>query len=274
MLIALRAGDQVFGRPAFLKDEARFHPLGQISGFPDALRIKSDDGVLLYAQTPGRNGWLWVDPSAPEDERLSRIRELAEKIDDDALPGVIGDPGPVRRFAECYAARRRIAWTERLTLVPYACRALRLEIAAKGCLRKASAADRYTAARFLAGFSRDAYGEPVAAFTQLPAADRMIGEGGLFFWTVGGECVAMANIAYRSARHGRISAVYTRPDARGRGFASAITAELTRMLLREGLTPMLYADAANPGSNRIYRRIGYEPLDPIIEIGFRRERGA
>jgi hypothetical protein len=274
MLVALRAGDEVFHRPQYLKDEARFHLLGQISAFPDALRIKSGDGVLLYAQSPGRNAWLWVDPSAPEDVRLGRIRELAERLGGDDLPGVIGDPADARAFADAYAAGRRIAWTERLTLVPYECREIRREAAAEGELRRASGDDRYTAARFLAGFSRDAYGETVGAFTQLPAADRMIGEDGLYFWTVGGECVAMANIAHRSTRHGRISAVYTRPDARGRGFGSAITAALTRMLLGEGLTPMLYADAANPASNRVYRRIGYEPLGPVVEIGFHREESA
>jgi len=274
MLVSLRAGDEVFNRPEYLKDEARFHLLGQISGFADALRIKSDDGVLLYAQTPGRNAWLWVDPSAPEEVRLGRIRELAERLEADDLPGVIGDPWSARAFADACARGRRIAWTERLTLVPYECRQLRREASAEGELRRAKGADRYTAARFLAGFSRDAYGEPVAAFTQLPAADRMIEDGGLFFWTVGGDCVAMASIAYRSPRHGRISAVYTRPDARGRGFGSAITAALTRRLLGEGLTPMLYADAANPASNRIYRRIGYEPLGPVVEIGFHREDSA
>jgi hypothetical protein len=274
MLVALRARDEAFDRPAFLRDEARFHLLGQLSGFPDALRIKSSDGVLLYAQTPGRNGWLWVDPCAPEEVRLARIRELAERLDDGGLPGVIGDPGPARAFAGACAAIRRIAWTERLTLVPYECRALRRAASAEGELRRARSADRYTAARFLAGFSRDAYGERVAAFTQLPAADRLIASGELYFWTAGGECVAMASIAHRSARHGRISAVYTRPDARRRGYGSAITAELTLRLLGEGLTPMLYADAANPGSNRMYRRLGYEPLDPIVEIEFHREWSA
>ncbi|AGA57264.1 putative acyltransferase [Thermobacillus composti KWC4] len=274
MLVSLRARDEALERPAFLRDEARFHLIGQLSGIPDALRIKSSDGMLLYAQTPGRNGWLWVDPFAAEDARRSRICELAERLDDVDLPGVIGDPAAARAFADAYAARRRMAWTERLMLVPYECRELRCAPAAEGGIRRAGSADRYTAARFLAGFSRDAYGEHVAAFTQLPAADRMIEGGELFFWTAGGECVAMANIAYRSARHGRINAVYTRPDARRRGYGSTITAELTLRLLDEGLTPLLYADAANPGSNRMYRRIGYEPLRPIVEIGFHREWSA
>jgi len=270
MLVALRSRDEALARPAFLADEARFHPLGQISGQADALRIKSDDGALLFVQAPGRNAWLWVDPGAPEEERAARIRELAERLDDGGLPGVFGDPGPARTFAEAYSAKWRIAWTERMTLVPYVCRELKQHAAAEGELRRADIADRYTAARFLAGFSRDAYGERVAAFTQLPAADRMIERDELYFWTVRGECVAMANIAHRSARHGRISAVYTRPDARGRGYGGAITAELTRRLLDEGLTPMLYADAGNPGSNRLYRRLGYEPLRPIVEIAFHR----
>lgn len=277
MLISLRAEDEVFSRPEYLQDEARLHLLGQISGLSDALRIKSADGVLLFAQMPGRNGWLWLNPAADLKLRHLYMNELAERLGHAELPGVIGDPADARVFAAAYASRRRIIWTERLTLIPCECRVLRrtpAQLSVDGEIRKAEHADRYTTAAFLAGFSRDAYGEQAAAYTQLPAADRMIAAGELHFWVSGGECVAMANIAHRSARHGRINAVYTRPDARRRGYGSAVTSALAFKLLSEGLTPILYADAANPASNRVYRRIGFEPLRPVIEIGFRSAWGA
>lgn len=33
---------------------------------------------------------------------------------------------------------------------------------------------------------------------------------------------------------------------------------------------MLYADAANPSSNRAYRRIGFEKVGEITEFGFKK----
>ena len=63
----------------------------------------------------------------------------------------------------------------------------------------------------------------------------------------------------RSTMHGAaISAVYTPPPYRGRGYASSLVAELSRVLLERGNRfCCLFADTANPVSCGIYRRIGY-----------------
>ena len=56
-----------------------------------------------------------------------------------------------------------------------------------------------------------------------------------------------------------IGGVYTPPDCRNRGYASACVAELSRRLLDEGRAfCCLYTDASNPTSNSIYQKIGYK----------------
>jgi predicted GNAT family acetyltransferase len=57
--------------------------------------------------------------------------------------------------------------------------------------------------------------------------------------------------------------VYTPPELRGRGYASALTAALTEQLLQRRRFCYLYTDLANPTSNSIYRRIGYRPVTDI-----------
>ncbi len=47
---------------------------------------------------------------------------------------------------------------------------------------------------------------------------------------------------------------------RGRGYASWVVASLTQQLLDAGARPCLYTDQANPVSNLVYERIGYEPV--------------
>jgi predicted GNAT family acetyltransferase len=64
---------------------------------------------------------------------------------------------------------------------------------------------------------------------------------------------------------GRLGPVYTLPEARGRGFGSAITAVVARVLLAQGATVMLYADADNPTSNGVYERLGFRAVDEHIE---------
>ncbi|HUZ83497.1 MAG TPA: GNAT family N-acetyltransferase [Gaiellales bacterium] len=63
--------------------------------------------------------------------------------------------------------------------------------------------------------------------------------------------------------------VYTPPELRGRGHATALVAELTRRLLAGGCsTCMLYTGLSNPTSNRIYRRIGSLPVCDTIDLAF------
>jgi predicted GNAT family acetyltransferase len=64
--------------------------------------------------------------------------------------------------------------------------------------------------------------------------------------------------------------VYTPPGRRGRGYATALVAALSAELLAAGRRfCFLYTDLANPTSNRIYQRIGYERVCDSAEIRFR-----
>jgi predicted GNAT family acetyltransferase len=63
----------------------------------------------------------------------------------------------------------------------------------------------------------------------------------------------------------RIGPVYTPPQARRRGYAGQLTAAVSRDLVQQGLKLMLFTDAANPTSNGVYVRLGYEKVDEIVE---------
>jgi predicted GNAT family acetyltransferase len=88
------------------------------------------------------------------------------------------------------------------------------------------------------------------------------------FWEVDG---APVSFAWRSPPAGpdrwpsttvvRISAVYTPLERRGHGYASANVAALSQRALDDGASAcMLYTDAANPTSNKIYEQVGYYPV--------------
>jgi GNAT superfamily N-acetyltransferase len=58
----------------------------------------------------------------------------------------------------------------------------------------------------------------------------------------------------------RIGPVYTPKEHRGRGYASAAVAEVSRLLQDAGSRVILFTDQANPTSNGIYVALGYEPV--------------
>jgi predicted GNAT family acetyltransferase len=73
-----------------------------------------------------------------------------------------------------------------------------------------------------------------------------------------------------ATRHGiRVSFVYTPPELRGRGYASACVAAVSGRALASGKSfCTLYTDLANPTSNSIYQRVGYRRIGEAAMIAF------
>jgi len=81
--------------------------------------------------------------------------------------------------------------------------------------------------------------------------------------------VAYAGFNDAAPGFARVAPVYTLPDRRGRGYATALVAALSRALLARGKAKLfLTTDAANPTSNAIYARIGYRPQNEDCHFDF------
>lgn len=88
-------------------------------------------------------------------------------------------------------------------------------------------------------------------------------------WDDGGAAVSMAMLRAPSAGVSRIGPVFTPQSARGRGYGSAVTAAAADLARRAGVADVvLFADLANPTSNAIYQRIGFEPVGDSVRIDF------
>ena len=97
---------------------------------------------------------------------------------------------------------------------------------------------------------------------------RRIEQGQIWIWDDAGA-VAFAGWTDAPPDAARIAPVYTPPLARGRGYATALVAELSQALLDQGRPKLfLITDLANPVSNSIYARIGYRPLSDIFHFDF------
>ena len=83
------------------------------------------------------------------------------------------------------------------------------------------------------------------------------------------EVVSMAGYNGPTPHGIRVSAVYTPPEHRGRGYARACTAALSQILLDSYQFCFLFTDRANATSNYIYQQIGYKPVCDVDEYRFR-----
>lgn len=66
----------------------------------------------------------------------------------------------------------------------------------------------------------------------------------------------------------RVGPIYTPKEHRKKGYASALTSHITAKLHSLGAVAMLYTQADNPTSNKIYQEIGYTLVDENRRVVF------
>ena len=183
-----------------------------------------------------------------------------------SLPGVNGPSEISEAFAGTWTARHGGTWRTRFRL--------RLHVLTKasvagplraGALRKATDADLPLAREWMDGFVHDTGLPPLVP----DQAQLLIGRGQLYFWLDAGSPRSMVASARETRSGCCVNTVYTPPQFRGCGYATAAVATLTNALLQAGRRfCCLYTDLANPTSNSIYAKIGYRPIRDDAEIAF------
>jgi GNAT superfamily N-acetyltransferase len=136
-----------------------------------------------------------------------------------------------------------------------------------GRARTAGIGDRELLMRWHADFYDEIGEERLLDFG--PLVDDRIGSGGVTLWENGDEPVALAVRSRLEAGMVRVQTVYTPRAHRGRGYAGAATAAVTRQALDLGASHVvLVTDLANPTSNALYRRLGYRPVEDRVVMEF------
>jgi predicted GNAT family acetyltransferase len=103
--------------------------------------------------------------------------------------------------------------------------------------------------------------------------DGRAADAGLWVWDRGGP-VSMLATAPPAAVVVRIGPVYTPPQCRRRGYAGTAVAAASRQALARGARRcVLYTDATNPTSNKIYMEIGYRQFGEHEEYELVRRDG-
>ncbi len=185
------------------------------------------------------------------------------------VPGVLGPVESARRFADLWTAPRGMTAESTLRERIYALERLIPPRPVTGGVRIATEDDRQLLIDYIRAFTVEALG-PDRRDDSEGLVDRALhwGERTFYLWEDGGPVSTAA--AGGVTPHGiRIGPVYTPPELRGRGYASAVTAAATKAQLDAGRQfVFLFTDLANPTSNKIYQAIGYEPVIDLEQIRF------
>jgi predicted GNAT family acetyltransferase len=140
-----------------------------------------------------------------------------------------------------------------------------------GTMRMATFEDRPLLWEWFLAFAVEALpGEPNEELRTRDLDHRLSADdAGVALWEEYDGAVSLAGFGGPTPNGIRIGPVYTPPELRGRGYASALVAELSSSLLAGGRRfCFLYTNLANPTANKIYERIGYVRVGESAEILF------
>ncbi|HEX7051905.1 MAG TPA: GNAT family N-acetyltransferase [Longimicrobiales bacterium] len=182
------------------------------------------------------------------------------------IPAVLGPEREARRFAALWSERTGVVAREGMRERIYRLDAVQAPAQPPpGRLRVAEPEDLDLATEWIASFAAEA-GIQTADAARM--AEAQISRAALVLWE--DEVPrSMAVEAARTPNGARIGFVYTPPQWRGRGYASACVAELSQRILDSGRRfCCLYTDLSNPTSNAIYQRIGYRAVCDVADYEF------
>lgn len=260
-----RAGDFLRSRPGLhvmpLTWTARLRARGADAfGFETpvfGLLEQAGEVRAAFYRLPPRG--LGLTPLTPEqaDSLAARLAALGH-----SLPSVGADHGTATAFAEAW--QRHTGATPKLrdtrlclyrlgTLTPP-----EPHPAGRGRLLGEQDLDQVM---FWCGEFAKAVGEDVSMDADSWADTRFADKRYTLWETPDGTPVSIAGMNPMIGGQVQVDIVYTPAHLRGRGYAGAVTAEVSRAALAAGAKDVvLFADLANPTSNALYQRLGYRPL--------------
>ena len=184
-------------------------------------------------------------------------------------PGVVGPAEMAESFAEVWREVTGAAVTPAVEMTLYSAEHAVVPAAAPGRLRTAGDADAAWVADAFVDFAIAIRASRAEGDESRETAAAYLRRGQVYLWDVGGAPVSMACANPMPPDGARVGPVYTPPDARGKGYASACVAALTdRLLSGGGRWCAIFADAANSSINAIYRRISYDVYGTYREYDF------
>ncbi len=185
------------------------------------------------------------------------------------IPGVMGPSDAALAFANRWSTKTGRSFVPGMAQRILATSLVKPPVAVPGSWRLMTEGDHPMLTTWFTEFLIEADGAP-------PETARSGGEamlrrriGGLIWIDADGAPVSIACFKAPTTNSIRIGPVYTPKDFRRQGYAGAVTAATTQLMLDRGYGFVcLYTDAANATANHVYEDIGYEVVSDSMQYRF------
>ena len=229
--------------------------------------VKDGNGAVVLAAvcTPPYNIVMYGTGNKPNPE-AEKLMADELRSGGESLPGVLAEEGLAARFAESFSGKGRSVKHMSMNI-------MRLDKVADiekapGKMRPLGEDDMFFAPYWERAFSVDCGTEVFDIPANIEKMRKRVGKDIHFIWE-DGHPVSQAAHGRNTKNGAVVNSVYTPPHYRGKGYASSLVASLSQALLEKDFRfCCLFADASNPVSCGIYRKIGYYDVCVFNEIRF------
>ena len=244
------------------------------------LTVSGPAGPALVALSSAGRRLLLADDGAPNDAVLD-VLVAALQAAPGVIPTLFAEEGLAQRFAGRWTnatgqparliERQHLLQLTAVTIPPH-CPPGRLRLAT---VRESELLDDWLM-DFQGITGHHDAGDRHAAGVII---DGLLARKDLYVWDAGDSGmprpVSMAARGRTTARGVAVNLVYTPPEERGHGYATACIAHLSQLLLASDWQfCTLFSDAANAATRTLYARIGYQPIAAFTAYRFDSPQGS
>jgi hypothetical protein len=244
--------------------------------FPEPLfvLVEHDGAVQLVAlRTNVERSIILSLATTPEAVAPLAVVALANDLHASGivLVGAIGPDDESRAFVEAWSRLSGQSYQVNVPMHTFKLERVNPVTGVPGRLRRATTADRALLIRWELEFRREAFPNQEHHASEVePSIDYRLRSdvSGIYLWDDSGA-VSYAGYGGPTPHGIRIGPVYTPPEQRQHGYASACVAGMCQLLLDAGRQfCFLFTDRRNPTSNHIYQMIGYQLICDFTEYEF------
>ncbi|BAZ67666.1 hypothetical protein NIES4106_24210 [Fischerella sp. NIES-4106] len=225
--------------------------------------VEADRDIIAVAmKTKARNLLL----SKIQD--FAVIEAIAQNLhfNQNLPPGVNAPTAEAKAFAENWHSITGQSYQLKMALCAFQLEQVQTISKVNGHLRQATQSDREILIRWFEAFVLEALQTSPTHIER--AVDNHLQRGTAYIW----EDRTPVSIACHTGitpNGAGVSMVYTPPEYRKKGYASACVADLSQTLLNQGYKYcFLFTDLANSTSNHIYQLIGYQAVGNLHDYCF------
>ena len=250
----------------FLKDKEKFSLVYKMLKSDKKLFLSDGENYLVARGTVGYPTWVWTKDNLDYEKFLEVERLVKENYLVEEENSFTCKKDVYKYFEKDLEAYNYFEMGFLL------CKKLNDVKLANGFLDHPKYSDKTRLAKFWQDNSKEMdYQEELTYQEALEEVSKWLDDDKYFVWrNTEGKAVTLGCYSTDNGL-AKLSHVYTPPEERCKGYCRSLVYEVTKQLLEEGLTPVLYTDLNYEASNHTYKKVGYEDQGYLVNFKVKRK---